>query len=63
VASLTCGFGPFTLFRRPVLSERVGLAIERRLEALAEHKVVGIRSGGWNYLVLVQKSGLTTGGA
>jgi hypothetical protein len=50
----TFGFGPFTLFGWPVISERVGVQLNARLQQLADHGVPGIRSGGGQYLVLAR---------
>jgi ubiquinone/menaquinone biosynthesis C-methylase UbiE len=55
IASRTVGFGPFTLLARPVLPRTVGLAVNRRLQWLAERNVPGLRAAGAHYLVLARK--------
>jgi ubiquinone/menaquinone biosynthesis C-methylase UbiE len=56
VDDATCGFGPLTVCWRPVLSGGAGVAVERRLQALADRGIPGIRSVGWHYLVLARKT-------
>lgn len=51
----TLGFGPFTLRRRPVLSDRIGFAIHRRLSGLADRGFPGLRQTGWHYLVCARR--------
>jgi len=53
--SMTCGFGPLTLFHRRVVARRLGAALERGCQRLADRGVPGIRSAGWHYLVLARK--------
>jgi 2-polyprenyl-3-methyl-5-hydroxy-6-metoxy-1,4-benzoquinol methylase len=47
----TVGFGPFTVFWRPVLPDRTALRLDRRLDQLAERRVPRLRCHGWHYLV------------
>jgi ubiquinone/menaquinone biosynthesis C-methylase UbiE len=55
ISSLTLGFGPFTVARRRLLSDTVGLRLHRRLQALADRGVPVFRSGGAHYLVAARK--------
>jgi ubiquinone/menaquinone biosynthesis C-methylase UbiE len=56
VRGKTLGFGPFSLFRRPILPARVGIALHHRLQRLADRGMPGFRSIGMSYLVLARKS-------
>jgi ubiquinone/menaquinone biosynthesis C-methylase UbiE len=49
------GFGVFTFLGRPVLSNRRGVALDRRLQRLADRGFPGLRSTGSQYLVLARK--------
>jgi hypothetical protein len=49
------GFGPLTLFQRPILPERMGVSVHHRLQTLADRDVPGLRSLGSQYLVLCKK--------
>ena len=51
----TIGFGPFTIFGRPVLGDRFGLILHRRLERLAEAAVPQLRRMAWHYIVAARK--------
>jgi ubiquinone/menaquinone biosynthesis C-methylase UbiE len=53
--SRSYGFGPLTLFRRPLLPERMAVSVHRRLQTLADHDIPGLRSLGSQYLVLCKK--------
>lgn len=55
VQSAAIGFGPFTFFGKPVLSDHSGVWLHRRLQRLSLHGVAGIRSLGSHYLVLARK--------
>jgi ubiquinone/menaquinone biosynthesis C-methylase UbiE len=55
VATSTVGFGPFTFARRKALPERVGIPLDRRLQALADRAVPILRSAGAQYLVLARR--------
>ena len=46
------GFGPFTMFAAPLLPERVGLAVHRRLQAMADRGVSILSATGAQHLVL-----------
>ncbi|HUA30692.1 MAG TPA: class I SAM-dependent methyltransferase [Streptosporangiaceae bacterium] len=50
----TFGFGPFTMFGRPVTSARAGLRLNARLQRLADQGMPGFRSAGAQYLVLAR---------
>jgi ubiquinone/menaquinone biosynthesis C-methylase UbiE len=51
----TLGFGPFTLFCRTVLPNRVGMILHQRLQRLADRNVPIVRSIGMSYHVLARK--------
>lgn len=51
----TLGFGPFTLLRRELLPARWGLALNQRLQTLADRRAPILRGTGAQYLVLAQK--------
>jgi SAM-dependent methyltransferase len=53
---MTLGFGPFTILQRKVLPERLGIALHRQLQHLADRNVPFFRSTGMTYLVLARKS-------
>ena len=59
VRSTTIGFGPFTFWRRPVMSEPDGMRLHRTLQAAARRGVPLVRSTGAQYLVLVRKAHAT----
>jgi hypothetical protein len=52
----TFGFGPFELFRQPLLPERLGIALYRYLQRLADRDVPGVRAAGAQHLVLARKT-------
>lgn len=56
VAGLTGGFGPFALFGKRVLPDRMGVAIHDRLQQAADRGAVLCRSGGETYLTLSVKA-------
>src|SRR5207245_1073308 len=55
IRGLTCGFGPLTLFHRRVVPHRLGAALERGCQRLADRGVPWIRSAGWHYMVLAAR--------
>jgi hypothetical protein len=55
VGRRTVGFGPFSLFGRPVFNERLGTSINDRLQTLADRGVPGLRWTGWHYVVRATK--------
>ena len=55
VRSTTIGFGPFTFWRRPILSEPKGMWLHRRLQDAADSGAPLIRSTGGQYLLLARK--------
>jgi predicted ATP-grasp superfamily ATP-dependent carboligase/ubiquinone/menaquinone biosynthesis C-methylase UbiE len=59
VQSATIGFGPFTFWRRPVLSEPRGMRLHRTLQGVAGRGVPLVRSTGAQYLVLARKGDAT----
>ena len=54
--SKTLGFGPFTLFRRIIIPQSLGIRLHLRLQFLADQGVFGFRSTGAHYLVLASKT-------
>lgn len=55
IKSMTLGFGPFTFFHRPCLTDKAGVALHRRLQRLADRGVPLLRGSGAQYIVLAQK--------
>jgi SAM-dependent methyltransferase len=51
----TVGFGPFTVFWRPVFGDRAGHALARWLGRLAENAVPQLRRTGWHYVVCARR--------
>jgi len=51
----TYGFGPFTMFGRSVLPQRLGVRVHLWLQGLADRRVPLLRSAGAQYLVVVRK--------
>jgi ubiquinone/menaquinone biosynthesis C-methylase UbiE len=47
----TVGFGPFSFFGRSVFSDARGVHLDRRLQALADRGVPGLKWTGWHYVV------------
>lgn len=54
--SSTYGFGPFTLGRRRVFSDRRGVIVHQALQRYADRGVRGLRSAGAQHLVLARSS-------
>jgi ubiquinone/menaquinone biosynthesis C-methylase UbiE len=55
--SCSVGFGPFTLFGKTLLTDRIGVGLHRRLQALASRRVFfPLRWTGSHYLVLATKA-------
>jgi SAM-dependent methyltransferase len=52
----TIGFGPFTVFWRPVLRDRTALRLHLGLDHLAERRVPRLRRCGWHYLVSARRA-------
>jgi SAM-dependent methyltransferase len=52
----TVGFGPFTVFWRPVLHDRTSVRLHRGLDHLAERRVPRLRRHGFHYLVSARKA-------
>jgi predicted ATP-grasp superfamily ATP-dependent carboligase/2-polyprenyl-3-methyl-5-hydroxy-6-metoxy-1,4-benzoquinol methylase len=55
VRSSTVGFGPFSLLGRRLLSERAGVALQSRLQELADRDWPVLRSTGAHHLILARK--------
>lgn len=51
----TLGFGPFTFFAHEFLPNRLGVKLHRVLQRLANQGYRGIRSAGWQIVVLARK--------
>jgi ubiquinone/menaquinone biosynthesis C-methylase UbiE len=56
VSRAMVGFGPFTLFGRRLLPQRLGVEVHRRLQRYADRNVALLRSTGAQYLVLARKT-------
>ena len=54
IDSCTIGFGPFTLFRKNLLTDASGVAAHRRLQALAQKGVRPLCRMGSHYMVLAR---------
>lgn len=52
----TVGFGPLSFLGRPLLDDRKGVRLHRRLQVLADHGAPLLRSTGWHYVVHAQKA-------
>jgi len=55
VDSKCVGFGPFTVFRRPVLTSNLGTALHVRLQSLADRRIPPFDVTGLHYLALARK--------
>ncbi len=51
----TLGFGPFSMFKRKLLPDRVGIKVHQKFQSLANRQFPVIRSTGAVYVVLAQK--------
>jgi SAM-dependent methyltransferase len=51
----TIGFGPLSFLGRPMLNEPRGIRVNRRLQALANRGVPGLKGTGWHYVVRARK--------
>jgi ubiquinone/menaquinone biosynthesis C-methylase UbiE len=56
LAGKTCGFGVFTFLGWRVMPQRLGLALHRRLQDMAERGTPFLRSAGGHYIVFARKS-------
>lgn len=56
VRSQAFGFGPFTLLSREVLTDRMGVELERRLQRRAERGYPFLDSAAAQYLVLARRT-------
>lgn len=54
-ARATVGFGPLSFMGRAIFEGETGLAIDRRLQALADRGAPGVRWTGWHYVVRAEK--------
>jgi ubiquinone/menaquinone biosynthesis C-methylase UbiE len=55
LADVPLGFGPFTLFGRSVLPQRIGVYLHRLLQLLAERGALSLRERSGQYVVLARK--------
>lgn len=55
VQSRCVGFGPFTLFGREIVPERLGMALHMELQALADRRIPPFHITGSHYLTLARK--------
>jgi ubiquinone/menaquinone biosynthesis C-methylase UbiE len=51
----TVGFGPLSFMGRAVLVGARGVALDRRLQSMADRGAVGLRWAGWHYVVRAEK--------
>lgn len=56
------GFGPFSLWGRPLFSDATGIRLHCRLQALADRGVPVVRLSGWHYLLSAHKRTATSSG-
>jgi ubiquinone/menaquinone biosynthesis C-methylase UbiE len=54
--STSVGFGPFSIWSRPLLSDSAAIALHHRLQPLADRGVPLLRSTGWHYLLSAHKA-------
>jgi ubiquinone/menaquinone biosynthesis C-methylase UbiE len=52
----TLGFGPFTIFKRNLLPNSVGVKVHQKLQSLADSQFPVIRSAGVVYVVVAQRT-------
>jgi 2-polyprenyl-3-methyl-5-hydroxy-6-metoxy-1,4-benzoquinol methylase len=52
---ITLGFGAFTFFKRRLTPDKVGIALHREFQSLADRQFPGIRSAGKEYVVIARK--------
>ncbi len=55
VQSETLGFGPFTLFHRTFMPEKLGMLAHRSLQRLADLRIPLVRSAGAQFLIMAKK--------
>ncbi len=51
----TAGFGPMSLFGRPIFSDARGMRVDRRLQTLTDRGTPLLRWTGWHYVVGAEK--------
>jgi hypothetical protein len=54
IRCMTLGFGPFSLFRRPLFPESVAIGLHRRLQSLANRGTPVLRATGAQHIVLAR---------
>jgi SAM-dependent methyltransferase len=59
--AITLGFGPFTIFQRRLLPDRVAISMHSALQRLARGRWAPLRLLGSQYVVLARKRGATKG--
>jgi ubiquinone/menaquinone biosynthesis C-methylase UbiE len=52
----TVGFGPLSMFGRPLMEGPRGVRLNNRLQTMADRGVRGVRSFGWHYIVRARKT-------
>ncbi len=60
VRTATLGFGPFTFWGKPVFSDRVAVALHRKVQRLADARAPFVRGWGAQYLVLARRPANTS---
>jgi ubiquinone/menaquinone biosynthesis C-methylase UbiE len=63
IKSATVGFGPFTFFKKNLLSDELSVTLHNRLQSWADRNVPLLRSAGAVYVVLSRKPGDNVSGA
>lgn len=54
IQGMTLGFGPFSLFGRPIVPQSLGIRMHRRMQEWADRGMPVFRSTGMSYLVLAR---------
>lgn len=62
ISGVTLGFGPFSLFRWPVLSDRLAIRVHQKLQRAADNGMRALRQGGHVYVALARKDNAVRGG-
>jgi hypothetical protein len=56
IRCMTLGFGPFSLWRRPLFPEPVAIGVHRRLQSLANRGTPVLRATGAQHIVLARRA-------
>lgn len=63
ISGVTLGFGPFSLFRWPVLSDRLAIRVHQKLQHAADNGMRALRQGGHVYVALARKDNASAAGS